>query len=78
MILPADKPVDMSLVPLNLTPEERKVGLSGLDNFYYGELAKTAIGNHIREDWPPEVAKLGDISMSDFLRQHGASEDAID
>jgi len=77
VILPADKPVDMSLVPLNLTPEERKVGLSGLDNLYYGELAKTAIGNHIREDWPPEIAKLGDISMSDFLRQHGASEDAI-
>ena len=77
VILPADKPLDMSVVPLNLTPEERKVGLSGLDNLYYSELAKTAIGNHIREDWPPEVARLGDISMSDFLRQHGASEDAI-
>ena len=77
VILPADKPLDMSTVPLNLTPEERKVGLSGLDNLYYGELAKTGIGNHIRDDWPPEVARLGDISMGDFLRQHGASEDAI-
>jgi hypothetical protein len=77
VILPADKPVDMSVVPLNLTPEERKAGLLELDNLYYGELAKAAIGNHIREDWPPEVAHLGDISMGDFLRQRGASEDAI-
>ena len=77
VILPAGKPVDMSLVPLNLTPEERKAGLLELGNLYYGELAKAAIGNHIREDWPPEVAHLGDISMGDFLRQRGASEDAI-
>jgi monoamine oxidase len=77
VILPADNPVDMSVVPLNLTPEERKAGLLELDNLYYGELAKAAIGNHIREDWPPEVAHLGDISMGDFLRQRGASEDAI-
>jgi len=31
----------------------------------------------VREDWPYEIARLSDISMADFLRQRGASEDAI-
>ena len=31
------------------------------------------IGDGIREDWPPEIARLADISMSDYLRQRGAS-----
>ena len=73
---PMGKPVDMSQVPLDLTPEERRIGLSNLDEHYYGELMRE-IGEPIREDWPPEIMRLADISMTDFLRQRGASPDAI-
>lgn len=74
--IPADAPVDMSLVPLDLTAEERKIGLTNLEAHYCNETAK-AVGDRLREDWPPEIARLGDVSMSDFLRKRGASEDAI-
>ena len=70
------KPVDMSQVPLELTPEERRIGLSNLDEHYYGEVMRK-IGGEIREAWPQEMARLADISMRDFLRQQGASPDAI-
>jgi monoamine oxidase len=73
---PMGKPIDMSQVPLDLTPEERKIGLSNLDEHYYGELMRK-IAAPIREDWPPEIMRLADISMEDFLRQQGASPDAI-
>ena len=66
----------MSQVPLELTPDEHRVGLAGLDEHYYGETMRK-IGDAIREDWPPEIARLGDVSMKDFLRQCGASDDAI-
>jgi hypothetical protein len=35
------------------------------------------IGDAVSEQWPPEIAPLADISMADFLRQRGASPDAI-
>ncbi len=73
---PMGKPVDMSQVPLDLTPAERRIGLSNLDEHYYGDLVRK-IGDAIREDWPPEIMRLADISMADFLRQGGASADAI-
>jgi len=63
-------------VPLDLTPEERRIGLTNFDEHYYGEDMRR-IGDGIRDDWPPEIARLADISMSDYLRQRGASEDAI-
>ena len=76
IITPVGKPIDMSQVPLDLTPEERKIGLSNFDEYYYGETMRK-IGDAVRDDWPPEIALLGDISMADFLRQRGASPDAI-
>ena len=74
--MPVGKPVDMSQVPLNLTPEERRIGLTNFDEHYYGGTMRQ-IGDGIRNDWPPEIARLADISMADFLRQKGASADAI-
>jgi monoamine oxidase len=73
--IPADKPLDMSLIPLNLTAEERNTGLTNLEEHYCGETARN-IGDRIREDWPA-IAKYGDITMRNFLQQAGASEDAI-
>ena len=74
--MPVGKPVDMSQVPLELTPDERKIGLSNFDEHYYGDTMRR-IGDAIREDWPPEITRLADISMAEFLRQRGASKDAI-
>jgi monoamine oxidase len=74
--MPVGKTVDMSQVPLDLTPDERRVGLAGLDEHYYGETMRK-IGDAIREDWAPEITGLADINMRDFLRQRGASADAI-
>ena len=74
--MPVGKPVDMTQVPLDLTPEERRIGLSNFDEHYYGT-AMRQIGDGIRDDWPPEIAQLADISMGEYLRQKGASEDAI-
>jgi monoamine oxidase len=74
--IPPDKPVDMSQVPLDLTPEERRMGLEALEEHYFGELLRK-IGSAVREDWPPEMMRLSDISMEEFLRQRGASADAI-
>jgi monoamine oxidase len=73
---PMGKPIDMSQVPLELTPEERKAGLSNLDAHYYGDFMRK-VGDSIRQDWPPEIMRLADISFADFLRQRGASADAI-
>jgi len=73
---PVGKPVDMSQVPLDLTPEERRIGLSNFDEHYYGPMMRQ-IGDAIREDWPPEIVALADVSMADYLRQKGASQDAI-
>lgn len=76
VITPVGKPIDMSQVPLDLTPAERKIGLSNFDEHYYGETMRK-IGGGIRDDWPPDIRRLADISMSDFLRRQGASPDAI-
>jgi monoamine oxidase len=35
------------------------------------------IGGAVREVWPSEFAPLADITMSEFLRRRGASQDAI-
>ncbi len=76
VVTPMGKPIDMTQVPLELTPEERRIGLSSFDEHYYGATMRQ-IGDAIRDDWPPGIARLADISMADYLRQQGASADAI-
>jgi monoamine oxidase len=75
--IPPDKPVDMSQVPLDLTPEERKIGLDDLEEHYIGDIMRK-LGAPVREDWPPEMMPLADISTKDFLHQRGASPDVIE
>lgn len=74
--IPPDKPLDMSVVPLDLTTEERNIGLTNLAQHYYGDMARR-VGMQVREDWQTDVAPLSRVTMADFLRQRGASEDAI-
>ena len=74
--LPVGKPADMTQVPLDLTAEERRIGLTNFDEHYYGDTMRQ-IGDAIRDDWPPEIARLGDITMAQYLQSRGASPDAI-
>jgi hypothetical protein len=52
--IPADKPVDMSLVPLDLTAEELRIGPSNLGEHYYGETMSTS-KLHCRMSTLPET-----------------------
>lgn len=75
---PAGQQLDLSQVPLSLTPEERQLGLSGLVVKYLGA-ALSAIGDPGTPDWPPGPAKSYDqITMAEFLREQGASAGAIE
>src|ERR1700758_640023 len=46
----ANGAVDMSAVPLDLTPEERKIGLANLEDHYCGEIMRV-IGEAKGEQW---------------------------
>src|SRR5215469_13826312 len=70
--------LDLSQVPLDLTPEERRLGMSGLEEKYLGD-ALRQMGDPSAPDWPSGTAKAYDtISMAEFLRKQGASHGAIE
>lgn len=70
--------LDLSQVPLDLTPEERRLGMSGLEKKYLGD-ALRQVGDPSAPDWPTGPAKAYDtVSMSEFLRKQGASHGAIE
>jgi monoamine oxidase len=70
--------LDLSQVPLNLTPEERRLGMNGLAQKYLGP-AMRVMGDPNAPDWPNPAAKPYDrVTMAEFLRQQGASHDAIE
>jgi monoamine oxidase len=69
--------VDLSKVALDLTPEERRLGLDGLYKRYVAPHTR-AVGSAQASDWPPPaLAPLGDVTIEEFLRQKGASQPAI-
>jgi monoamine oxidase len=70
--------LDLSQVPLDLTPEERRLGFSGLAEKYLGP-AMRAMGDPGGSDWPNATAKAYDgVSMAQFLTEQGASHGAIE
>jgi monoamine oxidase len=70
--------VDLSQVPLNLTAEERQLGMSGLLRKYLGD-ALNEIGDPRAPGWPSGSAKTYDgMTMSEFLKERGASHGAIE
>ena len=70
--------LDLSQVPLDLTLEERRLGMSGLEKKYLGD-ALLQIGDPFAPDWPSGTAKAYDtVSMAEFLRKQGASHGAIE
>lgn len=63
--------------PLDLTAEERKLGVQGLQQQYLGAALKE-LGDPRSGGWPPDrLQKYDDVSYAEFLRQQGASEAAL-
>src|SRR5215475_13786397 len=74
----AGVPLDLSEVPFDVTPEERRLGISGLVDKYLGP-ALRAMGDPGAPDWPNPAARAYDrISMAEFLKEQGASHGAIE
>ena len=70
--------VDLTQVPLNLTAEERRLGMSGLLQKYLGD-ALNEIGDPRTAGWPGGSAKKYDsVTKSEFLKERGASHGAIE
>lgn len=64
--------------PLELTPEERELGIRGMWRAYVVG-AVPEIGNPLEPGWPPErLKKYDDVSFTEFLRERGASAAAVE
>lgn len=70
--------LDLAQVPLNLTEEERRLGMSGILQKYLGD-ALNDIGDPTAPDWPTGSARKYDsITMAEFLKERGASHGATE
>lgn len=75
--VPRGSDIDMAQVPLNLTPEERKLGFQGMKEKYYLPLLRK-VWSVPPEKWPStDVLPYGEMRLDEFLRRQGASEDAV-
>jgi monoamine oxidase len=63
--------------PLNLTPQEKRLGLAGMTEKYIVSVLKE-MNDATRADWPPEELKKYDrMTYAEFLKSRGASKDAV-
>ncbi len=63
--------------PYELTPEEKRLGLSGMVEKYILS-ASRKVGNPAASDWPLDSLREYDqINFAEFLRKQGASSEAI-
>ena len=70
--------LDLTQVPLNLTAEERRLGMSGILQKYLGD-ALNDIGDPTAPDWPTGSARKYDsMTMAEFLKERGASHGATE
>jgi monoamine oxidase len=70
--------LDLAQVPLDLTEEERRLGMSRLLQKYLGD-ALNDIGDPRSLDWPPASAKKYDsMTTAEFLKERGVSHGAIE
>ena len=68
--------IDMASAPLELTPEERRLGLDGVDEKYVGGTMRR-LGDLEAADWPPaDVAPIDRLPFGEYLARGGASPDA--
>jgi monoamine oxidase len=70
--------LSMADLPLELTPEERRLGLEGVDETYVGGPLRQ-LGDLEAPDWPPpSLAGLDAMTFAEYLRGRGASDAAIE
>ncbi|MDT4953421.1 MAG: monoamine oxidase [Acidobacteriota bacterium] len=63
--------------PLNLSMEEKRMGLTGMTEKYVISVLKE-MGDATSPDWPPgELKKYDRMTYAEFLRSQGASSDAV-
>lgn len=76
-VLKAGADPDLAQVPLPFSPEERKLGLSGIDEKYLGPYLKD-VGDIQAPSWPPEKLRALDaLTIEDLLKRGGASPAAV-
>jgi monoamine oxidase len=77
LLLPHGQDPDLAQLEVRFTDEERKLGFGGLAKRYLGPLQDKV--RALPEDaWPlASLREWGEISLADYLRKQGASEDAI-
>ncbi|MCI0354457.1 MAG: FAD-dependent oxidoreductase [Acidobacteria bacterium] len=74
---PRGRDIDMAQVPLNLTPEERRLGFQGMKEKYFLPLLRK-VWSVPPEQWPSaEVLPYGEMRLDEYLRRQGASPDAV-
>jgi monoamine oxidase len=76
-VVPHGQDPDLTHLNVNLTAEEGKAGFGGLAKKYLQPL-QDRVRALPADAWPlPSLAEMGEISLGDYLRQQGASTDAI-
>ncbi len=74
----AGENLDLSQLPFDLTPEERRRGLNGLEEKYLDPVLQE-LGNPGAPGWPPDnLQKYDRMSWREFLRHRGASPGAVE
>lgn len=76
--VPRGTEADLTKVPLDLSPEERRLpSFDALEKKYIGKPVQEA-GSVPPPEWPLERLRgYNDIAIADYMRQQGASADAI-
>lgn len=64
--------------PLNLTPQERRLGRKGLADQYLGAPLRRAKGTVKSTDVPKAILQEDGLSLNDYLKKQGLSQDAIE
>ncbi|HEX8708490.1 MAG TPA: FAD-dependent oxidoreductase [Pyrinomonadaceae bacterium] len=78
VLLKPNAPPDISQLGLKLTAEEQKAGLAGLWMKYVGTKIVGSLGDAAADSWPPpSLQKYDRITYAEFLREQGASPDAM-
>jgi len=76
-VVPRGGEADLSRLPVNFTRREREVGFGGLSQLYFGRV-REEIRALPEAGWPyPEFQRYKNTSYGQFLREQGASNDAI-
>lgn len=63
--------------PLDLTPEERKAGLSGLQERYIDSVVRSLGHSDLNAQLPPEISRYDGMTFRESLLKAGLSRDAV-